>query len=140
MREGGGPEDVAGSDRVDNLHLRRIDTHSQLGRGTEGTGVNQSFIWAPFPIAVAVDSVHIYWANFGSTGWIGRANLDGTGVNQSFITGANNSAGVAVDASHVYWSNQGAGTIGRANVDGTGVCQNFISGATNPEGVEVGSG
>jgi hypothetical protein len=46
---------------------------------------------------MAVDSSHLYWANWDA-GAIDRANLDGSGVNASFITGADHPFGVAVDA------------------------------------------
>jgi hypothetical protein len=83
----------------------------------------------------------VYWANpgstEGSTGTIGRANLDGTGIDRSFIIGAGSQfgpAGVAVDAEHVYWANDATGTIGRANLDGTGVDPSFITVITDPTG------
>ncbi len=57
---------------------------------------------------MAVDGVHVYWANLGNgysgtaslyshSPGIGRASLDGTGVDQCFIRNAN-TYGVAVDA------------------------------------------
>ena len=60
-----------------------------IGRANlDGTGANPSFIpEASSPYGVAVDSAHVYWANFETgTSTIGRANLDGTGANPSFIT------------------------------------------------------
>jgi centrosomal CEP192-like protein/low-density lipoprotein receptor class B len=108
--------------------------NGSIGRANlDGTGVNQSFITGTnHPVAVAVDSGHIYWTNSFS-GTIGRANLDGTGVNQSFITGANNPTGLAVDSGHIYWANRNAfpATIGRANLDGTSVNQGFITLSTS---------
>ncbi len=86
---------------------------------------------------MAVNADHVYWTN-GSTGTIGRANLDGTGANQSFITGAG-PFGVAVDADHVYWTNFTTGSIGLANLDGTGANQSLLTGATVPFGVAVDS-
>jgi hypothetical protein len=101
-----------------------------VGRANlDGSGVDQNFINSPspyFPTDVAVDSDHVYWAQYYGT--IGRANLDGSGVDQSFISGANSPVGLTVDARHVYWTNDYTGTIGRANLDGTGVDQSFISG------------
>ncbi len=112
-----------------------------IGRANlDGTGVDQNFITgANFPVSVAVDASHIYWANEGflSGTTIGRANLDGTGVDQNFITGANSPGGVAVDASHVYWANELGNSIGRANLDGSGVDQNFISAGSFPCGPAV---
>jgi hypothetical protein len=48
---------------------------------------------------LAVDSAHIYWADWGDRGTghtIGRANLDGTGVDQHFVKGAHGGFGIAV--------------------------------------------
>ena len=83
---------------------------------------------ATLALAARADAF-VYWTT-GSSGTIGRANLDGTGVNQSFITGVGTSPdGVAVDGAHVYWTNFDTDAIGRANLDGTGVNQSFIAGA-----------
>ena len=75
-----------------------------------------------FPVGLAVDGAHIYWAN-GGTRAIGRANLDGSGVNPSFITSAGGS-GMAVNSAHIYWTS--GDSIGRANLDGSGVNPSFI--------------
>src|SRR6266540_2900590 len=77
-----------------------------IGRAdVDGSNPNQSFITgASFPEGVAVDSGHVYWANF-FTSTIGRADLYGQNPNQSFITGAAGPVGVAVDSGHVYWAN-----------------------------------
>ena len=69
------------------------------------------------PVGVAVDSAHIYWANFGD-GTIDKANLDGSNP-QTIVTGQNGPEGVAVDSAHIYWANGGDGTIIKANLDGT---------------------
>ena len=113
----------------------------------DGSGANQNFIsgaTAPvtLKIGVAVDSQHVYWANYTSEGGkngttIGRANLDGTGVEQGFIAGASEPYGVAVDGQHVYWTNRGNETIGRANLDGSAVNQSFIGGASGIFGLAV---
>jgi sugar lactone lactonase YvrE len=109
-----------------------------IGRADlDGQNVNQSFITGvSIPIGIAVDSSHIYWANFNYSS-IGRADRDGQNVNQSFITGGANSAGVAIDGSHIYWANVNSGTIGRADLDGQNVNQRFITGAYFPMAVAV---
>src|SRR4249920_4219609 len=50
-----------------------------IGRANlNGTGANQNFITGiGFPIGVAVDPGHVYWADL-HTDAIGRANLDGS--------------------------------------------------------------
>ena len=81
---------------------------SGIGRANlDGTGADPSFIDLN-ALGVAVDGAHVYWANldtggsaisslYGTTGGIGRANLEGTGVVQCFIRSAD-AYGVAVDA------------------------------------------
>ena len=93
------------------------------------------------PVGVAVDSAHIYWANFGD-GTIDKANLDGSNP-QTIVTGQNGPEGVAVDSAHIYWANGGDGTIIRANLDGTSP-QTIVTGqdggfAPGPVGVAVDS-
>jgi streptogramin lyase len=109
-----------------------------IGRAdSDGQNANQSFITGvSIPIGIAVNSTHIYWANF-NTSSIGRADRDGQNVNQSFITGGANSSGVAIDGSHIYWANVNSGTIGRADLDGQNVNQNFITGLYFPNSVAV---
>ena len=127
--------------RADALVYWADYDNGTIGRANlDGTGLDQSFITsADFPVSVAVDASHIYWANEGllSGTTIGRANLDGTDVDQSFITGANSPGGVAVDASHVYWTNELGDSIGRANLDGSGVDQSFINAGDFPCGPAV---
>ena len=75
-----------------------------IGRANlNGTGINQTFIKGLNGEVsfLAVDSAHIYWADWGDRGTgttIGRANLNGTGVNQSFIKGTKGGFGIAVTA------------------------------------------
>jgi virginiamycin B lyase len=49
-------------------------------------------------VDIAVDSTHVYWANWanGSGTTIGRASIDGSEVNTNFISGASGPYGVAV--------------------------------------------
>jgi hypothetical protein len=69
-----------------------------IGRANlDGSGVNQSFIFAGKPEWVAVDDAHVWWTNGAPFYAIGRANLDGTSVNQRFIDTLSPAAGVAVD-------------------------------------------
>ena len=116
---------------------------NQIGRARlDGSAVDQGFVTvassgASHPVGVAVDSGHLYWANFEDDDTIGRANLDGTGVDQQFVTGASDPVGVALDAGHVYWTNRGTGTIGRAGLDGSQPKQDFIGGVTEPYGLAV---
>jgi streptogramin lyase len=116
-----------------------------IGRANlDGTGVSQSFITgASAPQGVAVDSGHIYWANFNGQS-IGRANLDGTGANQNFIAFncgtfcSIQPAGLAIDADFIYWTKFNQLSIGRANLDGTGVNQGFATAGAHPVGIAVG--
>ena len=91
---------------VDGAHVYWGGTG--IGRANlDGTGADPSFIDLN-ALGVAVDGAHVYWANldtggsaisslYGTTGGIGRANLEGTGVVQCFIRSAD-AYGVAVDA------------------------------------------
>ena len=57
-----------------------------IGRADlDGSHVDHHFIHgADYPYGVAVDSGHVYWANYdGAT--IGRAELNGSHVQESFI-------------------------------------------------------
>lgn len=85
---------------------------------------------------VAVDGVHIYWADPGLD-TIGRANLDGSAVDHAFVTGATGAFGLAIDASHIYWTKFGGTSIGRANLDGSNVNPNFIATGAMPWGLTV---
>jgi hypothetical protein len=73
-----------------------------IGRARlDGTNVEQDFL--PLPVSltgIAVDSAHIYWADFGGggTGSVGRANLSGRGANDTFIGGQLPLTGLALDA------------------------------------------
>jgi hypothetical protein len=83
------------------------------------------------PMAVAVDSQFVYWADGNdTTGRIGRASLDGSSgsVFQNFIpnsAGVQTPLGVAVTSTHIYWANAGGG-IGRADLDGGHPNPSFI--------------
>jgi hypothetical protein len=64
---------------------------------------------------VALDVLHLYWANGGSganTGTINRAKKDGTNVVQ-LATGQNFPGCIALDALSIYWINEGGGTISK---------------------------
>jgi hypothetical protein len=109
-------------------------------RTSDGSGVQQVFIAAFAPNAVAVDGEQVYWATSG-TSTLGRANLDGSNVNDSFITGAHQPTGVAVDGLYVYWLNSTGASIGRANLDGSDPDQAFIASAVSfGQGVAVDGG
>ena len=105
-----------------------------IGRADiDGTHVNRRFITGlSFPLGVAVDGTHIYWANT-RTNSIGRANLDGTHANESFITGASCPVAVAVNSTHIFWANSNTycsgrlfQSIGRADLDGKHVNERFM--------------
>src|SRR5262245_34006597 len=59
-----------------------------IGRADfDGQNVNQSFITGvSSPFGIAVDSTHIYWANYAIS-LIGRADRDGQKVNQTVLKG-----------------------------------------------------
>jgi virginiamycin B lyase len=88
---------------------------------------------------LAVDGSHLYWAN-GTTGAIGRANLDGTGADEALVSGLVDPCGVAVDGAHLYWADRATNMIGRANLDGTEANPAFVVGARGPCGVAVDGG
>jgi hypothetical protein len=73
-----------------------------IGRANlDGTAPNQSFITTGpgnGPFGVAVDSRHLYWADFRTPYGLGRANLDGSAVDPNFIADKGNLTGVAVNA------------------------------------------
>jgi hypothetical protein len=92
---------------------------------------------------VAVDSAHVYWANYVPNGMVRRANLDGSSP-EVFVPGGQKPCGVAVDSQYIYWANDeysgSGGSIGRANLDGSDVRQDFIPNLDQPCGVAVDSG
>jgi len=106
----------------------------QIGRADlDGGGVQEAFIGgADVPTDIAVDPVHVYWAD-GAT--IARANLDGSGVEPHFMDVQ--AQAIAVDGSHLYWTDTLDGYVGRANLDGSGGDPTFITGAENPLDVQV---
>lgn len=117
----------------------------QIGRaGLDGSEPDQAFVSGlgdqSHPVGVAVDSAHLYWANYEQPDSIGRANIDGSCPDQRFVTGASDPVGVAVDSGHVYWTNAATGTIGRARLDGTHADQRFVTGAARPYGIAVDDG
>ena len=69
----------------------------------DGTGATTLVTGQNYPVAMAVDSSHIYWADYFGGHTVSEANLNGTGVT-TLVSGANYAVGVAVDSSHVYWS------------------------------------
>jgi hypothetical protein len=81
-----------------------VEGVSGIGRAyLDGSGVKQDFIkdLAGEIAFLAVDSAHIYWADWGDRGTghtIGRANLNGSGVDQGFVKGAHGGFGIAVTA------------------------------------------
>jgi hypothetical protein len=116
-----------------------------IGRASnEGSDPNNTFISTErAPVAIAVDSVYIYWAEAGGAA-IGRAFLNGSNVNPDWLPVGGEPAGLAVDGRHIYWTNvgeAGQSTIGRADIDGSNVDDSFITGATfdtgDPQGVAV---
>lgn len=89
------------------------------------------------PTAIAVAPPYLFWAD-GSTGDIGRVDLDGSDAEPDFITtGTGSVSGVAADGDHVYWTDTQHNTIGRANLDGTGITPRFITGLSLPVSVAV---
>jgi sugar lactone lactonase YvrE len=83
---------------------------------------------------LAVDAAHLYWAN-GTTGAIGRSNLDGTGPDEALVTGLVRPCGLAVAGGRIYWADRETNMIGRANLDGSDVEPAFVVGARGPCGV-----
>ena len=75
-----GADDAASTSRsTPATSTGRTTSTGTIGRADlDGSNVDQSFITdAGYPIGVAVDAGHVYWANNG-TDTIGRADLDGT--------------------------------------------------------------
>ena len=96
---GGTPEPVIGRARLDGTKVDRTFIPDPTSFGGPSSGIRE----------IAVDGDHIYWtdvfghAGAGSSGSIGRANIDGTGAEPGFI-GFGEAAiptGLAVDASHI---------------------------------------
>jgi len=83
---------------------------------------------------VAVDSSHIYWANYLG-GTINEAPLAG-GTATTLVTGQSDPVGVAVYGGRLYWNNLGTGTIDEANLNGTGVTT-LVTGQYDPGGLAV---
>lgn len=128
------------------LYWSSYDTGAVGRANLDGTNVNANFIsGGDDPLAVAVDTRHVFWGNqFGTQDScrIGRANLNGTGTDQSFITGSARDPlcypeDIAVDSGHVYWTNFDPLGIGRAKLNGGGVNQGFVTGVGNGEVVGV---
>jgi len=121
---------------------------SKIGRiGINGTGLNNSLVTgivgsSPGVSGLAVDSNHIYWADWNA-GKIGRANLDGSSPNPDFITGLTNPSGLAVNATHIFWggsqSSPASTSIGRANIDGGNKNADFITGVNKPVAIAIDS-
>jgi hypothetical protein len=110
-----------------------------IGRaGNDGSNPEREFIHGLSPgfvCGVAVDSSHIYWADYNRE-TIGRANIDGTGVEPEFIKGAHKACGVAISSTHIYWTSQD-GYIGFANLDGSAASVTATPGS-EPCGIAVG--
>ena len=66
------------------------------------------------PVAVAVDSVNVYWANY-SSGNIQKAPLAGGTASLVATSGGNGAWSIATDGVNVYWGNKGAATDGGAS-------------------------
>lgn len=120
---------------------------SIMGANLNGTG--QTFLVEDQqgPYGVAVNSGHIYWANYGTSfghnGTIMEASLNGGDV-ETLVTGQNEPHGVAVAGGDIYWANSAGGTIMEASLDScTPECANvntLVSGQDHPYGVAVDSG
>lgn len=63
------------------------------------------------PTLLALDSNHLYWANF-YRGYVKRRNLGGTPSTTMIHQGSHPTA-IAVGATHVYWADAALGTISR---------------------------
>jgi hypothetical protein len=114
-----------------------------IGRANnDGTGVEASFIHTGGrPIALAVTSTHIYWANeSGVAGTIGRANINGTEVDPNFITGIAEPRGVAVSPAAIFWTSLSGNEIGEAPLDGSTKTLNFVAGVSTPCGIAIDGG
>jgi hypothetical protein len=87
--------------RITGVYWSNLGRRPSIGRANLDGTLARVFIRhssaTSHPIAVAVDSSHLYWANW-DVSTIARANLDGKRVNPRFITGLNHPAGLAVDA------------------------------------------
>jgi virginiamycin B lyase len=119
-----------------------LGTHSgtTLGRADlDGTGVEDQFVTgASAPIAMAVDSTHIYWAN-AYTDAIGVANLNGSDANPTLFQAS--PVALALDQSHIYWVD-GNRYVGRAGLDGSDPQPHFIDLGveSNPSAVALSGG
>jgi len=133
---------------VEGQNIFWADYYGSMGTATlNSTGlavvagtVNQSLISDPNGVGtadIAVNSTHIYWANYFANK-IGEAKLDGSDVVGQLISTQPLPWGVAVNNQHVYWTISAfPGTIGDANLDGTDVNQNLITGLNYPNGIAV---
>jgi hypothetical protein len=94
--------EAAGSVAISGKYIYWANNGTAIGRANiDGTGVKPTFITGlNGQVAfLAVDSGHIYWADWGNRGTgttVGRANIDGSGVKQSFIKGTSGGFGIAL--------------------------------------------
>jgi len=86
--------------------------HDCLG-GTCLAGKCQPFTIAlgePKPWSIAVDSTHVYWSNYTSTGAIRRATITG-GAAENLATSQNLPNGIAVNSTRIYWAAEGESRV-----------------------------
>lgn len=93
------------------------------------TGTDNVGNTASISTTVRANPEHLYW---GSSGSIGRANVDGTSVAPSLFSVTGDTVGIAVNETHIFWSRQAGNTIGRASLDGASANASFITGTSDP--------
>ncbi len=72
------------------------------------------------PYFIAVDSVGVYWTNWGTTvpdGSLMKVPIGG-GTPIALASGQNNPMGIAVDATSVYWTNNAGGAVMKVPIGG----------------------
>ncbi len=90
------------------------------------------------PVAVAVNSVNVYWANY-SSGTIQKAPLGGGTATVVATSGGNGAWSIAADGTNVYWGSKGSvvdgGTLGAvraAPANGSGALGTVLAESPNP--------